>query len=176
MATQTQRITDALYHLTTQLKATRQRVNGNEADLSGLTTTQKSSLMLALNEVKAIADAALAAGGAQIDDGLGASASKTWSISKIVSEITSTYNALTTGAPGALNTLDELAAALGDDANFAATITAALANRVRTDVATQGLTATQQTNARTNIGAYGIAEIGDPDTDLVAVINAALSA
>lgn len=30
-------------------------------------------------------------------------------------------------APGALNTLDELAAALGDDANYAATITAALA-------------------------------------------------
>jgi hypothetical protein len=36
-------------------------------------------------------------------------------------------NALIDAAPGALNTLDELAAALGDDANFAATITAALA-------------------------------------------------
>jgi hypothetical protein len=33
---------------------------------------------------------------------------------------------LTTGAPAALNTLDELAAALGDDANYAATITTAL--------------------------------------------------
>lgn len=33
------------------------------------------------------------------------------------------------GAPGALDTLDELAAALGDDANFAATITNALALR-----------------------------------------------
>jgi hypothetical protein len=36
---------------------------------------------------------------------------------------------LINGAPGALNTLDELAAALGDDANYAATITSALANR-----------------------------------------------
>jgi|694.fasta_scaffold33142_3 hypothetical protein len=36
---------------------------------------------------------------------------------------------LTTGAPGALNTLDELAAALGDDANYAATITTALGNK-----------------------------------------------
>jgi len=35
-------------------------------------------------------------------------------------------NVLTTGAPAALNTLDELAAALGDDANYAATITTAL--------------------------------------------------
>ena len=32
-------------------------------------------------------------------------------------------------APGALNTLDELAAALGDDANFAATVTTALAGK-----------------------------------------------
>lgn len=33
------------------------------------------------------------------------------------------------GAPGALDTLNELAAALGDDANFAATVTTALNNR-----------------------------------------------
>jgi len=38
-------------------------------------------------------------------------------------------NVLTTGAPSALNTLDELAAALGDDANYAATITTALSNK-----------------------------------------------
>jgi hypothetical protein len=35
-------------------------------------------------------------------------------------------------APGALDTLDELAAALGDDANFAATITSALAGKANT--------------------------------------------
>jgi hypothetical protein len=35
-------------------------------------------------------------------------------------------DALVAGAPGALNTLDEIAAALGDDGNFAATITNAL--------------------------------------------------
>lgn len=35
--------------------------------------------------------------------------------------------ALVAGAPGALNTLDELAAALGDDANFAATVANSLA-------------------------------------------------
>lgn len=37
--------------------------------------------------------------------------------------------ALIASAPGALDTLDELAAALGDDANFAATVTAALAGK-----------------------------------------------
>lgn len=38
-------------------------------------------------------------------------------------------DALIAAAPGALDTLDELAAALGDDANFAATVTTALAGK-----------------------------------------------
>lgn len=38
-------------------------------------------------------------------------------------------NALVAGAPGLLDTLDELAAALGDDQNFAATVTTALAGK-----------------------------------------------
>ena len=38
--------------------------------------------------------------------------------------------ALINAAPGALDTLDELAAALGDDANFAATMTSALAGKL----------------------------------------------
>jgi hypothetical protein len=44
-------------------------------------------------------------------------------------EVDQLISNLINGAPGALNTLDELAAALGDDANYAATITSALANR-----------------------------------------------
>ena len=44
--------------------------------------------------------------------------------------VTAAVNSLLDGAPGALNTLNELAAALGDDENFAATVTAALAARV----------------------------------------------
>jgi hypothetical protein len=77
--------------------------------------------------------------------------------------------------PAALDTLDELAAALGDDANFAATTTTALGNRVRHDTAAQGLTTTQQGNARTNIAAIAAADIGDPETDFVAVFNTALA-
>ena len=55
-------------------------------------------------------------------------------------------------APSALNTLDELAAALGDDANFATTTSTSLGNRLRVDTASQGLTGTQQANAITNLG------------------------
>lgn len=61
-------------------------------------------------------------------------------------------DAVVNGAPGALDTLNELAAALGNDASFATTITNALAARVRTDTASQGLNSTQQSNARTNLG------------------------
>jgi len=56
-------------------------------------------------------------------------------------------------APEALNTLNELAAALGDDAAFSTTVSTALGNRVRVDTASQGLNSTQKSNARTNIGA-----------------------
>ena len=47
-------------------------------------------------------------------------------------DITAAITALINAAPAALDTLDELAAALGDDANFAATVTAALAGKQAT--------------------------------------------
>lgn len=55
-------------------------------------------------------------------------------------------------SPTALDTLNELAAALGDDANFSTTVNTALGNRLRIDVNSQGLTATQKTNGLTNLG------------------------
>jgi hypothetical protein len=63
-------------------------------------------------------------------------------------------------APEALNTLNELAAALGDDANFATTTSTALGNRLRIDTNAQGLTATQKTNAKTNLGLSTVASTG----------------
>jgi len=63
-------------------------------------------------------------------------------------------------APEALNTLNELAAALGDDANFATTTSTALGNRLRVDTNAQGLTATQKTNAKTNLGLSTVATSG----------------
>ena len=55
------------------------------------------------------------------------------------------------GSPTALDTLNELAAALGDDANFSTTITTALGNRLRFD-ASQSLNSTEITQALTNLG------------------------
>jgi hypothetical protein len=167
MATLAVRITDLATRIATEVKSLRVLINGNAADLSALNTTAKGNLVAALNELKAAIDAAVAGGGAVINDASSSSTTQTWSITKIGTEITAALNALTTGAPTALNTLDELAAALGDDSNFAATITTALGNRVRYDAA-QSLTGPQITQACANIG------IGEPDTNFVTTFNTGL--
>lgn len=71
-------------------------------------------------------------------------------------------NALIGGAPGALDTLAEFAAAINDDANIAATLTNALALRLRFDAA-QSLTAPQLAQARANL-ALGTAAAIDVGT------------
>lgn len=53
-------------------------------------------------------------------------------VSYIAAQITAAVAALLNGAPGALDTLKELADALGDDADFAASVTTALAGKVAT--------------------------------------------
>lgn len=58
---------------------------------------------------------------------------------------------LIASAPSALDTLNELATALGNDANFSTTITTALGNRLRFD-ASQSLNSTEITQALTNLG------------------------
>ncbi len=172
MATLAVRIGDLATRIATECKALRTLVNGNAANLNALTTTAKGNLVAAINELQAEILAIVP--GAAINDASNASAAETYSINKIRDYCDSAIAALTTGAPGALNTLDELAAALGDDQNFAASMTTALANRVRTDVNNQGLTAQQRLNARTNIDAYGSVEIGDPDTNFVDTFNTGL--
>lgn len=165
---------NAMTRMSTEAKALRTLLNGNAVDNSALITTAKSNLVAAINEV-----AAAVAGATGIDDGV-TGTTTTWSSSKIDAEISTAVAAVIDTAPGALDTLNELAAALGDDANFAATINAALGNRVRYD-ASQTLTGPQQAQARTNIGAAAASDlstlttnVGDTTTDFVAIFNAGL--
>ena len=83
--------------------------------------------------------------------------------------VDSEVSGLVDSAPSALNTLNELAAALGDDASFSTTTATSLGNRLRVDVNTQGLTSTQQGNALTNLGITAtLAEINILDDGLAA--------
>jgi hypothetical protein len=59
---------------------------------------------------------------------------------------------LVASSPAALDTLNELATALGNDAAFSTTVSTALGNRLRVDIDTQGLSATLQGYGRTNLG------------------------
>ena len=145
-----------------------------DGSLSSLATTAKSSLVAAINELHSLAGAG---GGAAINDTAGDGATTvTWSANKIFDTIEAAKlavkNELVNGAGAALDTLNELAAALGNDPSFAATIAAEVANRVRYDAA-QTLTAQQRAQARANIGAQSAADIGNPDRDLVADYNTA---
>lgn len=81
--------------------------------------------------------------------------------------------AVVASAPGTLDTLDELAAALGDDANFATSTATALGNRVRVD-ASQSFTSGEKVQARANIDVYSTGDIGDPTTNFVTTFEAGL--
>ena len=162
-------IADLATRIATESKALRTLLNGNAADLSALTTTTKSNLVAALNEVKA----SIPEAGATINDSA-TNTSSVWSGQKVQDTVTAAIAALVSGAPGVLDTLDELAAALGDDANFATTVTTALTNRVRTDTASQGLNSTQKGNARTNIDAVSTTDVGNTATNFVTTFEAGL--
>jgi hypothetical protein len=143
-------------------------LNANQGTLSSLTTTAKSNLVAAINELKA----ALASAGVAINDAAtNGDTTVTWSADKIFDEIaaakTAVTNSLVNGAGAALDTLAELATALGNDPSFATTIAGEIANRVRYDSA-QTLTSPQQVQARSNIGAAAAADVGNTDRDFSA--------
>lgn len=181
------RISDLITAIGTDYKTILTYITGSSSgDLTGLTTTDKTSLVAAVNEVNASAvstpDASTTVKGkieiatlaevttgtdtvravtpegvrqertAAIAAATAPAASETVSgVSELatLAEVATGTDALRVvtvagvrqertalkaeilgaGVPGALDTLDELAAALGDDANYAATITTALSNK-----------------------------------------------
>lgn len=143
-------VIDLAVSVGTELKETRTLVNGNAVDLSALTTTPKTTLVAALNWLHAELQS-VAGGSAGINDSA-MSTNTTWSSTKTNTEIQAAIDALVDGAPGALDTIKELADALGGQSGTITAIETALANRVRYDAA-QTLTGPEQVQARSNIGA-----------------------
>lgn len=159
-------------------------VDGN---LEALTTSTKTSLVAAINELVT----AIGGAGAQILDTAGdGDILVTWSANKIYDELElakqNVKDSILGGAAAAFDTLKELQEAINSDASFAATVAAGLNNRVRFDAA-QVLTGPQKTQALDNIGAASTASVvtvasdlsalsaalGDTNKDLVAVYTAA---
>lgn len=125
----------------------------NQGDLTALTTTQKASLVLAINEVQA---AVAAIDVKSVIDDSAASTTKTYSSSKIASEITAATAALKAdllgGAGEAYDTLKELADLIDTNKGAIEALEEIAAGHVRFDQS-QVLTDEQKLQARTNIGA-----------------------
>lgn len=165
-------LTDQLISLSQRIaaecKSIRTLLNGNASDLSALNTTAKGNLVAAINEVRG-----MAGGGVAINDTT-PSATTVYSSSKTNSAISTAVSNLVNSSPTTLDTLKELADAIGDDPNYAATTATALGNRVRVDAA-QTFTSAQQTQGQSNLGVYSTAQVGDVTTNFVTTFVNALS-
>ena len=122
----------------------------------GVATTTTNGLMSAADKTKL--DSAESTTGAQTKADAALASAKTYADGKIT--------ALLNGAPGALDTLKELADALGNDANFAATITNKLATKVNKYAVTIGNGSTTSFTITHSLGttdvAVSIREAGSP--------------
>lgn len=138
--------------LATQLGTDIKQIITNQGNLSALTTTQKASLVLAINEIKA----ELGTIDVNLIDDSAPSSTKTYSSSKIVSEIQTkcqeVKDALLGGAGEAFDTLKELADLIEQNQDLIESLQTLAGSHVRYDAA-QELSPQQKTQARTNIGA-----------------------
>lgn len=164
MATRAERIKALVQAIAADIKALKLA----DGDLSSLATTNKTSLVAAINELKVLASKP---SGAQIDDAAtNGDTNVVWSADKIFDEIDlakqAVKNELTNGAGAALDTLKELADALDNNPSFAADIATAMGKRVRVDAA-QTFTAIEKKQGCENLG------LGDPDYDFISDYNTA---
>lgn len=137
-------------------------------NLASLTTTDKSSLVAAINELKAAVVSATAIDDAQV------SAVTAYSSTKVVELLNALKSEILGGADAAYDTLLEIQQLLQGGTGGLDALLAAVNNRVRFD-APQMLTVEEQAQARGNIGAASAIAIGDTDTDFMAVFDAALA-
>jgi len=120
----------------TQITAAGTALSTHEADTTNVHGIADTSLLALKSEVAAVTPATLGLGNVNntSDANKPVSTATVTAIatakSEAIADATSQVSALIAGAPEAMNTLDELAAALGDDANFAASVTTSLGLKV----------------------------------------------
>jgi hypothetical protein len=132
-----------------RVAALRALVFGASGSLADLPTTDKTSIVASLIEIYS-----------QLGSGGLTETQVQALVADAIADLVGT-------APGTLDTIQEIAAAIGTNEGAIATLTTAIGNRVRYDAA-QSLTGPQQAQARANINA-----VENVDTDFVAQLNAA---
>lgn len=114
--------------------------------------------------------AVIASGATEADARLAINVSSTAEMNSAISDA---VGGLIDGAPAAYDTLKEISDYISNNDTAVGGLTSALANRVRVDAA-QSFTEGEKGTARSNIDVYSKAEIGNPETNLVSVFEAAL--
>ncbi len=107
-------------------------IGNHNSDTTSVHGIADTSLLATTADVAAVTAASLGLGNVNntSDADKPVSTATVTAIATAKSEAIAEVTAVIDGAPNALNTLNELAAALGDDANFASTITTSLAAKV----------------------------------------------
>lgn len=156
-------VEEAVTLLSQAIEAVNQFAVANATTLTatGTQVTRLTQSLTALEQTVAF----LQSGSLQIQDDT-VSSSTVWSSSKsvgyIAAQILDSVSALETklvnGAPGALDTLGELAVAMGDANNAAAALVNVIATKVSFTEA-QNLTEAQKAVGRTNLGAVSMSEV-----------------
>lgn len=112
------------------------KVSDHNADTTNVHGISDTSLLALKSEVAAVTKTTLGLGSVDntADTAKPVSSAQATAIatakSEAIADATAQVNAVIASAPAALNTLDELAAALGDDASFATSVTTSLAGKV----------------------------------------------
>lgn len=161
----TTQISNLAVRVATECKSIRS-VTGDKA---ALTTTDKTTLVAAINEIKA----AMVSAAGILDTATAGDTSHTWSADKIVAQLAAVKSEILNGAPAAYDTLLEIANQLATDDGAIGGLLTAVGNRVAFDQA-QVLTAPQKAQALANIGAISASDVGDVTTNFVTSFEAGL--
>lgn len=164
MSLQTQ-ISNLAVRIATECKA----IRGVTGDKVSLSTTDKTSLVAAINELKT----SMASAAGILDSAGAGDTAHTWSANKIVTQLASLKSEILNGAPAAYDTLLEIANKLSSDDGVTSAMLTSISNKVAFDQA-QALTAPQKAQAIANIGAISAADVGDVSTNFVTTFEAAL--
>ncbi len=158
-------ISNLAIRIATECKSIR-AVTGDKASLS---TTNKTNLVAAINELKT----SMASAAGILDTATTGDVTHTWSADKIITEINAAKTAIINGAPEAFDTLIEIANKLSTDDGVTTAMLTSIGNKVAYDQA-QTLTSLQKAQAIANIGAISAADVGDVNSNFVATFEASL--
>lgn len=167
-------IDNLVIRLGTEFKTLKTYISGAATgNVSGLQTTA-TNLVAAINELRNATPTGVLQDSNNLSDVQDAATALSNLGGLTQAEVDTRVQEIVGAAPAALDTLNELANALGDDPNFAATVTSSLATKVGVDAA-QAFTEPQKLQARNNIDVFSKSEIGNVDKDFVATFETALT-